>query len=87
MESEGLVEQVVRTSFVQLQKELSTRRNLVVRTNGWFVESLIVCGSSGSASHGYVSCSEFRVGSKDASVGAATAAEDMMVEQSARPLS
>ena len=50
-------------------------------TSGWFVESLTVCGSGGSASHGYVSYSEFRVGSRDASRGAAIAAEDVMVEQ------
>ena len=56
-------------------------------TSGWFVESLTMCGSSVSASHGYVSCSEFRVGSRDVSGGAATTAEDVMVEQSARPLS
>ena len=87
MASRGLVGQVVGTACGQLQRELSTRRSLVVRTSGWFVESLTVCGSSGSASHGYVSYSEFRVGSRDASGGAATAAEDVMVEQSARPLS
>ena len=57
-----------------------------MRTSGWFVGTMTVCGSGGSASHGYVSYSEFRVGSRDASGGAATAAEDVMVEQSARPL-
>ena len=87
MASRGLVGQVVGTTYVQLQRELSTKRSPVVRTNGWFVESLTVCGSSGSASHGYVSYSEFKVGSRDASGGAATVAEDVMVEQSARPLS
>ena len=58
-----------------------------MRTSGWFVESLTVCGSSGSASHGYVSYSKFRVGSRDALGGVATVAEDVMMEQSARPLS
>ena len=87
MASRGLVGQVVGTACVQLQRDLSTIRSLVVRTSGWFVESLTVCGSSESASHGYVSCSEFRVGSRDASGGVATAAKDVMVEQSARPLS
>ena len=87
MASRGLVGKVVGIACGQLQRELSTRRSLVARTSGWFVESLTVCGSSGSASHGYVSYPEFRVGSRDASEGVATAAEDMMVEQSARPLS
>ena len=56
--------------------------------NQWLVRwSLTVWGSNGSASHGYVFFSEFRVGSRDASGGAATAVENLMVEQSARPLS
>ena len=87
MASRGLVGQVVGTACDQLQRALSTRRSLVVKTSGWFVESLTMCGSSGSASHGYVSYSEFRVGSRDASGGAATVAVYVMVEQSARPLS
>ena len=87
MASRGLVGQVVGIACGQLQRELITRRSLVVGTSGWFVEILKVCGSNGSASHGYVSCSEFRVGSRDASGGVATVAEDVMVAQSARPLS
>ena len=87
MASRGLVGQVVGIARGQLQRELSTRKSLVVRTSGWFIGSLTACGSGGSASHGYVSSSEFRVGSRDASGGVATAVKDVMVEQSARPLS
>ena len=51
-----------------------------MRTSGWFVGSLRMCGFGGSASHGYVSYLEFRVGSRDASGGATTTTEDVMVE-------
>lgn len=57
-----------------------TRRSLVVGTSGWFIESLIVWGSNWSASHGYVSYSKFRVGSRDASGGGAITTKDKMVE-------